>query len=171
MILEFENMNLAEIGDINEAVDKFSKIIEAAAKKSLQPVTEKKKVVRHRQSQVWFDKDCQNIRKRLRHISNRKQAHPHNEETRLEYLTVKRQYKSMLRHKKQKHQDAQIQELIKTNDPVQFWSTLKTISKSNSTTADSNVPTDELFTNTSNNYTQLQERKPFPNPRRLLWKA
>ena len=51
----------------------------------------------------------------------------------------------MLRHKKQKHQDAQIQELIKTNDPVQFWSTLKTISKSNSTTADSNVPIDELF--------------------------
>jgi len=48
MILEFENMNLAEIGDINEAVDKFLKIIEAAAKKSLQPVTEKKKVVRHR---------------------------------------------------------------------------------------------------------------------------
>ena len=52
MILEFENMNLAEIGDITEAVDKFSKIIEAAAKKSLQPVTEKKKVVRYRQSQV-----------------------------------------------------------------------------------------------------------------------
>ena len=51
----------------------------------------------------------------------------------------------MLRHKKQKHQDAQIQELIKTSDPVQFWSTLKTISKSNSTTADSNVPIDELF--------------------------
>ena len=42
MILEFENMNLAEIGDIHEAVDKFSNIIEAAAKKSLQPVTEKK---------------------------------------------------------------------------------------------------------------------------------
>ena len=85
---------------VSLAVDKFSKIREAAAKKSLQPVTEKKKVVRHRQSQVWFDKDCQNIRKRLRHISNRKQAHPHNEEMRLEYLAVKRQYKSMLRHKK-----------------------------------------------------------------------
>ena len=39
----------------------------------------------------------------------------------------------------------QIQELIKTNDPVQFWSTLKTISKSTSTTADSNVPVEELF--------------------------
>ena len=42
MILEFKNMNLAEIGDIDEVVDKFSKIIEAATKKSLQPVTEKK---------------------------------------------------------------------------------------------------------------------------------
>ena len=128
MILEFQNKNLAEIGDINEALDKFSKIIEAAAKNHYNLLLKKKKVVRHRQSQVWFDKDCQNIRKRSRHISNRKQAHPHNEETRLEYLTVKRQYKSMLRHKKQKHPDAQIQELIKTNDPVQFWSTLKTIS-------------------------------------------
>ena len=72
----------------------------------------------------------------------------------------------MLRHKKQKHQDAQIQELIKTNDPVQNWSTLKTISTSTSTTADSNVPIDELF-----KHTQLQERKLFPDPRRLLWKA
>ena len=51
----------------------------------------------------------------------------------------------MLRHKKQKYQDARMQKLIKTNDPVQFWSTLKTISKSTSTTADSNVPIDELF--------------------------
>jgi len=41
----------------------------------------------------------------------------------------------MLRHTKQKHQDTQIEELIKTNDPV----------KSTSTTADSNVPVDELF--------------------------
>ena len=130
MILEFQNKNLAEIGDINETVDKFSKIIEAAAKNHYNLLLKKKKVVRHRhrQSQVWFDKECQNIRKRSRDISNRKQAHPHNEETRLEYLTVKRQYKSMLRHKKQKHPDVQIQEFIKTNDPVQFWSTLKTIS-------------------------------------------
>jgi len=43
MILEFESLNLAQIGEINEAVDKFSKIIEAAAKKSLQFVIEKKK--------------------------------------------------------------------------------------------------------------------------------
>ena len=70
MILEFESINLAETGDINEAVGKFYKIIEeATAKKSLQPVIEKEKVVRHRQSQVWFDKDCKNIRKRLRYIS------------------------------------------------------------------------------------------------------
>ena len=98
--------------------DKFSKILEATTKKSLQPVIEKKKLVRHQQLQVWFDKDCKNIRKRWRYISNRKQAHPHNEETRLEYLTVKRQYKSMLRYKKQKHQDTQIQGIIKTNEPV-----------------------------------------------------
>ena len=36
---EVQHMNLAEMGDINEAVDKFLEIIEAAAKK---------KVVRHR---------------------------------------------------------------------------------------------------------------------------
>ena len=51
----------------------------------------------------------------------------------------------MLRHKKQKHQDAQIQELIKTNDPVQFWSTLKTISKSNSKSNSTTADIDELF--------------------------
>ena len=46
----------------------------------------------------------------------------------------------------QRYQDTQIQELVKTNDPTQFWSTLKTMSKSASNTADSNVPVDELLT-------------------------
>ena len=146
MISVFEKENLTQIGDINKAVDKFTKIIDAAAKKSLQPVLDKKKFVRHRQSQVWFDKDCKNLRKRLRRISNKKQTYPHDEETRQEYLTVKRQYKSMLQHKRQRYQDTQIQELVKTNDPTQFWSTLKTMSKSASNTADSNVPVDELLT-------------------------
>jgi len=45
----------------------------------------------------------------------------------------------MVRHKKQKHQGAQIQELIKTN------TTILVHSKSTSTTADFNVPVDELF--------------------------
>ena len=146
MISVFEKENLTQIGDINKAVDKFTRIIDAAAKKSLQPVLDKKKFVRHRQSQVWFDKDCKNLRKRLRRISNKKQTYPHDEETRQEYLTVKRQYKSMLQHKRQRYQDTQIQELVKTNDPTQFWSTLKTMSKSASNTADSNVPVDELLT-------------------------
>ena len=43
MILEFENINLAEIGDINEAVDKFSKIIEAAAKNHYNLLLKKRK--------------------------------------------------------------------------------------------------------------------------------
>ena len=52
-----------------------------------------------------FRKDCKNLRKRLRRVSNKKQTYPHDEETRQEYLTVKRQYKSMLQHKRQRYQE------------------------------------------------------------------
>lgn len=43
MISEFESLNLKEIDDVNELVDKFVKILEAAAKTSLQLVDIKKK--------------------------------------------------------------------------------------------------------------------------------
>ena len=43
MISEFESLNLKEIDDVNELVDKFVKILEAAAKTSLQLVNIKKK--------------------------------------------------------------------------------------------------------------------------------
>ena len=145
MISDFENTNFKGTDDIEQAVDKFTKIVETAAKKSLQLIIEKKKSGRLHHSQIWFDKECNHLRKRLRYISNRKQAYPRDERTRQEYLTIKRHYKFILRHKRQRHQDIQIQELIKSNNPVQFWSSLKSITKSTCTQSDSDVPVDKLF--------------------------
>jgi len=85
-------------------VDKFGNIFETAAKKSLQLVNIKRKSGK-RCFQIWFDHHSQNIRAKLRDISNKKQKNPLNEQTRLEYLSVRRQYKHLLRQKKQKYQN------------------------------------------------------------------
>ena len=104
LISEFESINIEQISNVNEMVDKFGNIFETAAKKLLQLVNIKRKSGKLC-SQIWFDHHCQNIRGKLRHISNKKQKNPLNEQTRLEYLSVRRQYKHLLRQKKQKYQN------------------------------------------------------------------
>ena len=44
MISDFENTNFKGTDDIEQAVDRFTKIVETAAKKSLQLIIEKKKI-------------------------------------------------------------------------------------------------------------------------------
>ena len=150
MIFEFGLLNLEEIGDVNESVDKFVKIIETAAKKSLQ-LTNSKKKAKKRHSQIWFDEECSDVRKRLRHISNKKHNNPLDEKTKLEYLSIRRQFKCLLRRKKQNHKDSKIDELINTRNPNQFWSTLKSMSNKTHLSHDSIIPAGKLY----NHFQQL----------------
>ena len=88
LIHDFELLNFEHVGDINILVEKFVNILETAAKQSLKIVKQNKKSKRN--SQIWFDNECNRARKNLHRLSHRKHKNPLDEQTptRL-YLTKK----------------------------------------------------------------------------------
>ena len=100
LIHDFEILNFDQVGDVNEIVDKFITILETAAKHSL-PLVKLNKNSEKMHSQIWFDSDCSNVRKLLSRLSHKTLKNPFDEQTRLEYMSVRRQYKQLLRDKKQ----------------------------------------------------------------------
>ena len=149
LIHDFELSNFEHVGDINTIVKKFANILETAAKQSLKLVKQNKKSKRH--SKIWFDQECSRARKNLNHLSHRTHKNPLDEQTRLEYLSTRSQYKQLLRIKKLQHRDNQIDELVKTRHPLNFWTNLKSLSNQVKSSPDSTVPMRKLY----NHFQQL----------------
>ena len=124
-------------------------ILETAAKQSLKIVKQNKKSKRN--SQIWFDNECNRARKNLHRLSHRTHKNPLDEQTRLDYLSSRSQYKQLLRKKKLQHRDNKIDELIQTRDPLNFWTNLKSLSNQKQTSLDSTIPMRKLY----NHFQQL----------------
>ena len=112
-------------------------------KNSLQLGNMKKK--RTRKSQIWYDTECRNLKKKHNHVSNQKHKYPLDENTRLNYHYLNKEYKGLLRRKKRIHQNVKMKELVNTNNPNQFWSTLKNMSTKQINSQDKSIPVDRLF--------------------------
>ena len=153
LIRDFELLNFEHVGDINIIIEKFAHILETAAKQSLKIVKQNKKSKRN--SQFWFDNECSRARKNLNRLSHRTHKNPLDEQTRLQYLLTRSQYKQLLRTKKLQHRDNKIDELVKTRHPLNFWSTLKPLSNQVERSLDSTVPMRKLY-NHFQNYIQNQ---------------
>ena len=149
LIHDFELLNFEHVGDINILVEKFVNILETAAKQLLKIVKQNKKSKRN--SQIWFDNECNRARKNLHRLSHRTHKNPLDEQTRLDYLSSRSQYKQLLRKKKLQHRDNKIDELIKTRDPLNFWTNLKSLSNQKQTSLDSTIPMRKLY----NHFQQL----------------
>jgi hypothetical protein len=77
-------------------------ILDFAARKSLQIIDIKKKRQHLQKSQPWYDSECQNLKQRLKHCIS-KQKHENralNENTRINYHFINKEYKRLLRQKK-----------------------------------------------------------------------
>ena len=115
--------------DVNEAVLEFNHIIESAAKTSLQ--LSKTKSKKNKDSQVWFDNECKSVRKLHKKLSNRLHKAPLDIYLRQRYNDINKTYKSLLRRKKQKFYNDQIDTLVNEKDSKQFWSNLKSLKNNN----------------------------------------
>ena len=98
-----------------------------------------------RNSKLWFDNECSRARKNLNRLSHRTHKNPLDEQNRLEYLLTRSQYKQLLRTKKLQHRDNKIDELVKTRHPLNFWTTLKSLSNQVESSLDSTVPMRKLY--------------------------
>ena len=143
LIEDFELLNFEHVGDINIIVEKFAHILETVAKQSLKIVKQNKKLKRN--YQLWFDNECSRARKNLNRLSHRTHKNPLDQQTRLQYLLTRSQYKHLLRTKKLQHRDNKIDELIKTRHPLKFWTTLKSLSNQVESSLDSTVPMRKLY--------------------------
>jgi hypothetical protein len=85
MISDFENTDLETLKDVDMAVNELVKILDFAARKSLQIINIKKKRQHLQKSQPWYDSECKNLKQRLKHISKQKHENPLNENTRINY--------------------------------------------------------------------------------------
>ena len=107
----------------------FNHIIESAAKTS--PQLSKTKSKKNKDSQVWFDNECKSVRKLHKKLSNRLHKAPLDIYLRQRYNDINKTYKSLLRRKKQKFYNDQIDTLVNEKDSKQFWSNLKSLKNNN----------------------------------------
>ena len=102
--------------DINQALSKFNECFEHAGE-----CMNKKIFGGYEKRKVWFDLECRESRKILRqHL--RKCCKSNCDKDRLRYLQRRREYKELLRDKKQSHKSNILQSLqTHIKDPKKFW--------------------------------------------------
>eukprot|EP00745_Piridium_sociabile_P015926 TRINITY_DN2374_c0_g1_i12.p1 TRINITY_DN2374_c0_g1~~TRINITY_DN2374_c0_g1_i12.p1 ORF type:complete len:1135 (+),score=79.90 TRINITY_DN2374_c0_g1_i12:1880-5284(+) len=108
--------------DINLALDKLNECFKSAGECMMNTIsigTEKRR--------VWFDLECKQSRTVLRqHL--RKVNRLSNEEVRLSYTSKRREYKNLLKQKRQTYKDNFLQELqTNLNDSKKFWDTIRSV--------------------------------------------
>ncbi len=78
----------------------------------------------------WFDKECQNLRKDLRSLSNKKHRDPANHQTRATYQQTLKIYKSLLIQKKSDHMKIKLNKIEEAVDQNYFWELWNNLDKS-----------------------------------------
>ena len=104
----------------NMAVTKINYIYHKSASKA--GLIKNNSVSKQRlKKEEWYDKDCKNVRKKLRQQSNLKHHQPQNTDLRQNYVETLREYKQIIRHKKKQYHDRKLREIEESIDQNQFW--------------------------------------------------
>ena len=77
----------------------------------------------------WYDLECRSIKKRLRNLANILNKNPNNQVARTNWFKIKKEYRKIIRDKKQSFEQESIDKLITSiNEPKVFWKHAKSIS-------------------------------------------
>ena len=95
-------------------LDAVENILVSTAKRCLKIKTAKKRRCKISSNKKWFDKGCRYKRHELRKLSNQKHRDPLNNTLREEYNNVLKQYKNLLKHKRNEYYSNKICELENT---------------------------------------------------------
>lgn len=143
------------------ATEQFTNLLNEISLNSLK-ITSRKKIQRNKSSKRWFDNDCKLARKSLKVLSNRKHRDPCNQALRQEYHNAHKNFKKLIKLKKNILLNSKITNLINNKGNHEFWTYLKSINEDNCPNkTEEEIPTDNLFTHFKNLH-----RK--PNPTRSL---
>ena len=102
------------------AVNNINSIFEKTAEKA--QLKKKKKInPKFKKEDIWFDLECQNMRKELRNLSNHKHRDPNNMNIRLLYCERLKKYKHTLRSKKAQYTKKHLQVIEQSINSNNFW--------------------------------------------------
>ena len=122
---------------INLATEQFTKVLIDTCTRSLKVACPKKKPRRHK---LWFDKDCAVPRKNLNMLSNKKHGNPYDANLRHDYHTTRKAFKKVIKCKKSKHLNSQIEDLINHKDSH------KSLKEGQNTSSNKHdIPVDKLY--------------------------
>ena len=140
----FENTIFAMDSEgIDSATEHFTNILNDICACSLRLACTQKKPKKHK---LWFDKDCALLRKNLRGLSNKKHKKPYDESLRHDYHSMRKNFKKLVKHKKAKLLDSQVEDLIQNKDSQKFWTYLKSLKEKQRSPSNKNdIPADSLF--------------------------
>ena len=116
-----DGVNLA-VKDINIIFDRLAVL--ANLKKS--KIYERKNSISNKK---WFDKECKDLRRNLRKLSNQKHRDPNNNELRQKYWETHKEYNYIIRAKKTQHIKHQLNEMEEAIDSNKFWENWKQLNK------------------------------------------
>ena len=105
---------------VDLAVNNINSIFEKTAEKA--QLKKKKKInPKFKKEDIWFDLECQNMRKELRNLSNHKHRDPNNMNIRLLYCEMLKKYKRTLRSKKAQYTKKHLQVIEQSINSNNFW--------------------------------------------------
>ena len=161
-ISAFENTEFtSDHTGIDLATEQFTKIITDTCLRSLKVPCLKKKPKKHK---LWFDKDCALLRKNLSTLSNKKHRNPHDTNLRHNYHTSRKAYKKLIKCKKSKHLNSQIEDLVSHKDSHKFWDYLKLLKEGHNTSSNNHdIPADRLYTHFQNLHSSVRPSSLLPS--------
>ena len=128
---------------IDLATEQFTKILTDTCLRSLKVACPKKKP---RKQKSWFDEDCALLRKNLNMLSNKKHRNPYDANLRHDYHATRKAFKKLIKGKKLKHLNSQIENLVNHKDSRRFWDYLKSLKEGQNTSSNEyDIPADKLF--------------------------
>ena len=129
-------------------------ILISTAKRCLKSKTAKKRRCKISSNKNWFDKECRFKRHELRKLSNQKHRDPLNNTLREEYHNVLKQYKNLLKHKRNEYYSNKICELentVENSNNKSFWNCLKSMDDTMEETYTPPISEDKWMSHFQNN--------------------
>ena len=116
--------------NVDMKFDAVENILISTAKRCLKIKTAKKRRCKISSNKKWFDKECRHKRHELRKLSNQKHRDPLNSTLREEYHNFLKQYKNLLKNKRNEYYSNKICELentVENSNNKGFWNCLKSM--------------------------------------------
>ena len=111
---------------IDTTVNQLTDLFKSTARKTLKLKQYTNKSNKNKKSSKWYDKECSDLKKRLDNLAYLLTKNPRNPYISGKYITCKKEYNKIIKHKKRIFEITDINSLLNlTNNPSQFWKKIK----------------------------------------------